>query len=78
MDYNKLGNLASEVITKVMKDGEEKYPDNDFMKRPLSEHYDHAIEHLLSFMKGYDTEDLEHALTRLTIILAKARKEWEH
>ena len=76
MNYKELGDLASEVITKVMRDGENKYPNNDFMKRSLTDHYDHAVDHIISFRKGCGLDDLEHAITRLVIIRAKINKDW--
>lgn len=78
MTYDKLSALAADTVRKVMREGELTYPANDFMDRPISEHYDHASDHILSYAEEFCTnprEELEHALTRIVIILAKMKLE---
>ena len=83
MTYDKLADLAAKTIIKVMQEGEVKHPENDYMDRPLTEHAKHAALHaqnawsgMVFGFTGYDLKDeLEHALTRLAIVLAKMEGE---
>jgi hypothetical protein len=77
MTYEKLGEIAKQVIIKVMREGEKSYPDNDFLERSTWHHYEHAKAHFYNYqLSDYkDMEEIEHALTRIAIILVKGRNE---
>jgi len=85
MTYEQLGDLAKCIIIQTMQEGEKAHPANDFMERTLLHHYAHAKDHLdnveydiaeeiLSGSSGLKEEvkgELEHALVRIAILLAK-------
>lgn len=76
MTYSELGELAKQAVIKVMQEGEKKHPKNDFMKRRISEHNDHAVKHIQIYncsdlTKSEEIYEITHAMTRLAIILAK-------
>jgi hypothetical protein len=77
MTYKQLAQLAHDVTLKTMLSGVKKYPDNDYMYRPIKEHRDHAHAHMRMFDTTFDRKELEHALTRIAIMLAKLRDENE-
>lgn len=74
--YEQLGNLAKEIVIKVMEEGRPSYPKDDFLFRPLKEHYDHEREHTRNFATNFDPSELEHALVRNVIMLAKIRADY--
>jgi hypothetical protein len=72
--YDHLGELAKQAVICTMQKGELTHPVNDFMSRAFTEHYDHALEHLYECEKEFcenPKDELEHALTRVTILLVK-------
>lgn len=82
-NYDQLGELAKQIVIRVMQEGEPTHPVNDFMNRQLQDHANHAKTHLETAWKdivyvinGGLTKDelkveLEHTLARVTIMLAK-------
>jgi hypothetical protein len=73
--YKQLGDLAKEIVIKVMEENRPSYPKDDFLFRPLKEHYDHCRDHIRNYGTNYDPEELEHAITRIAIMLAKIRAD---
>jgi negative regulator of replication initiation len=85
--YDHLGDLAKRVVLRVMQEGEATHPANDYMKRRLQDHASHAKTHLETAWKDivYVTrgglthdelkDELEHALARVVILLAKLQME---
>jgi len=73
MNYAELADIAKYAVLKVMNEGEATYPRNDFMDRPFADHAEHALQHIYNLTDtGLDRKvELEHALTRLTIMLAQ-------
>jgi hypothetical protein len=78
--YEALGELAKQAVIRTMQEGETSHPANDFMDRPLYDHFDHAYDHMesvrmdiicLSKPTEENRNELEHALARIAIILAK-------
>jgi hypothetical protein len=64
---------ASATILTVMQRGQEKYGDS-WRTRDDQTDLDQAKQHLERWEAVNDSEDLEHALTRLALILARQRK----
>jgi hypothetical protein len=61
---------ALEVIARVMRDGVNKHPDNEWISRDLDYHVGRAVEHLRLLQDGEQLEDhLAHAATRLLMAL---------
>ena len=71
MTYEQLADLAAKTIIKVMQEGEAKHPENDYMEREIKEHHRRAFHHIMKSRLSKDKDELEHALTRIAIILAK-------
>lgn len=81
--------IAYDTCVKVMKENAEKYPDEPWKNISSKEHIHHAFEHLDTFNHGYDMsdprfnhvdslkEELEHALTRISMALIRLRQETE-
>jgi hypothetical protein len=76
--YDQLGELAKQVVIRTMQEGEVTHPANDFMDKMLTEHCDHALDHLYEWEKEFcqnPKNELEHALTRVAIMLVKMMEE---
>jgi len=69
--YRKLADIAFYTVMKVMEEGKKTHPEDDFISRRESEHLEHARDHLRNYGTNYDREELEHALTRIAIMLIK-------
>jgi hypothetical protein len=54
-----------------MEEGSKKYPDDTYMQVPIKTHMEHLRKHIRDYDNMQDIEDLEHALTRMVIVLAK-------
>jgi hypothetical protein len=82
-DYDHLGELAKQVVLRTMQEGEATHPANDFMERPMEEHCEHGHEHIWNAYVDMCTcnnktqikDELEHALARVVILLAKLQME---
>jgi len=74
MDYCTIAVSAAIAIMRTMAEGEKKYPKNDYMDRPTQEHYDHVLEHMRQYKVSRDSDELEHALTRIAIMLMKTEE----
>jgi dATP/dGTP diphosphohydrolase, N-terminal len=62
---------ALESVTRVMREGAIKHPDNDWMHRSPDYHVARAEEHLRLLHGGDQRQDhLSHATTRLLMALA--------
>lgn len=70
--YKKLAQLAYDTVLETMQEGEKTHPNNDWQDVSILDHLGHANEHLFNYQHNENisgaTIDLEHALTRLTII----------
>ena len=65
-DYEKLGELAKQIVIATMQEGEQTHPGNEWQ---TADHIDHAMQHLYLHHNGDTTEDhIGHALTRCVII----------
>jgi hypothetical protein len=66
---------ALEEVEKVMIEGLEKYPNDDWSRRPIEEHIKHAVDHLrvipfdVDIAKKQWIEDASHAATRVLMLL---------
>ena len=62
---------ALESVTRVMREGAIKHPENDWMRRSPDYHVARAEEHLRLLHEGDQRQDhLSHATTRLLMALA--------
>jgi len=62
---------AFESVTRVMREGALKHPENDWMRRSPGYHVGRAEEHLRLIRDGDQRQDhLAHATTRLPMALA--------
>ena len=75
MNYKQLSQLAYDTVLKTMLEGTKTHPDDDYMHRPFLEDYNHTKEHIRKYSLNVDTVELEHAMTRIVIMLAKLRDE---
>lgn len=72
MTYEKLAQLAYDTVLKTMKDNEATHPGNEWEKLSYKELREHAVNHLLDDIACDKSEfHAEHALTRITMMLAK-------
>lgn len=64
------------TVSKVLKEGAEKYDTNNWRLIPQEEHFRHALVHYLAYRMG-DTQDehFEHFLTRIMMAMATERSE---
>lgn len=65
--------VADCAIERTMREGEAKYPDNQWETRSDTADAQHAIIHLVQYLGDRRIDDLEHALTRVAIILKRRR-----
>jgi hypothetical protein len=56
------------AIGKVMAEGAKKYPKDNWRKLTPDEIYDHAMEHLINWKITGDMEELEHFVTRASML----------
>lgn len=74
MTHEQLAKLAYDTVLKIMSDNETIHPGNVWEKLTYKEHREHAINHLLEDIAGDESEPhIEHALTRIAMMLAKAQ-----
>lgn len=88
MTYEQLGELAKQVVIKVMQEGEITHPENDFMERDVLDHHCHLGEHvenvskiILTATKNEDSKfiyEITHIMARAVIILAKLEQNQEN
>lgn len=59
------------AVSKVLKEGAEKYAPNNWRLIPQEEHFRHALVHYIAYLMG-DTQDdhFEHFLTRIMMTIA--------
>lgn len=58
------------AVAAVLKEGAEKYGDDNWRKIPISDHVNHALIHILARQAGDASDDhLEHAACRLLMAL---------
>ena len=72
--YQEIKDVASHSIATTMREGEVKYPNDEWRVRRDSEDIHHAILHLLTYNLGdrcFDPTELRHALTRIALILRR-------
>jgi hypothetical protein len=61
---------AFEFVSRVMREGATKHPDNDWVRRTPDYHLARAEEHLRLLQEGDQRQDhLSHAATRLLMAL---------
>ena len=61
---------ALETVARVMRDGAQSHPDNDWIRRTPEYHIGRAEEHLRLLREGDQRQDhLSHAATRLLMAL---------
>lgn len=63
-------------ITKVLKEGADKYEANNWRLIPAESHLSHAVAHLLAYATGDEQDDhLPHAMCRLMMAYATEESE---
>jgi hypothetical protein len=75
MKYSALGDLAKRAVEKVMREGEAKYPNGEGIRK--NNHWRRALIHLIKWLIWRRRVDLEHAMTRIAILLSKIKSEGE-
>jgi hypothetical protein len=70
-EYERLGELAKQIVIQTMLEGEQTHPDNEWQTVSIETHLYHATLHELKQATGDTSEDhIAHALTRLAMIKA--------
>lgn len=75
MTYQAIAQQAAGAILAVLSsEGQAKYAHDPWRTRSDAEDADHAMAHIIALAAGDNSEPhLHHALTRLTLILARQR-----
>jgi Glu-tRNA(Gln) amidotransferase subunit E-like FAD-binding protein len=72
MTHEQLAQLAYDNVLRTLQENEANHPDNEWEKLSYKELREHAINHLVDDIAGDKSEPHpEHALARLTMMLAK-------
>lgn len=65
-----LPTMAILAVSKVLKEGADKYGDDNWRKIPVREHVNHALTHVFAWLAGDKSDDhLEHAACRMLFAL---------
>lgn len=76
-DYQSLMAKRLLTISKVLKEGAEKYETNNWRLVPAEQHLSHAISHYLAYLLGDAQDDhLSHFYTRLMMCYATPQSEY--
>ena len=70
LSLNLLTKTASQTVAKVLKANADNGEPGRWKKQPVSEHLVHALAHIQNVTLTVDREEIENALTRLTMALA--------
>ncbi len=76
IDYTSLVAKRLLTISKVLKEGAEKYEINNWRLIPSEQHLSHAISHYLAYLMGDEQDDhLAHFYTRLMMAYSTPQSE---
>ena len=76
IDYNSLMAKRLLTISKVLKEGADKYETNNWRLIPAEQHLSHAISHYLAYLLDDKQDDhLDHFYTRLMMAYATEESE---
>lgn len=65
--FDLISGLAMAEMAKVLKDGAEKYGENNWMRISIDSHLNHALMHIFAHLAGDTSDDhLSHMLCRAT------------
>ena len=69
--------VADDVVTRVMKEGEATHAVGEWRGVEDYQHFQHAETHMDTWyaFRYTDTVDIEHAIVRLLMIVAKAKQK---
>lgn len=67
------------ALAKVLKEGADKYGENNWRKICAGEHINHALIHIYAYLAGDKQDDhLEHAFTRLMFALGTYKEDLKY
>lgn len=68
--------LATLAVASVLKEGADKYGDNNWKKIPIKDHLNHALTHAFAYLAGDKSDDhLEHLACRVLFALELAKEQ---